>query len=370
MSERHFFIEAPSLSWWEWLKRKCFCNFLSPMEPRCISSTLAEKPIPKGATQTMPTKAKAEHAAEYSAFLQRYFYSSSASVQLAIPPTTLSVLLESQIVIGAEIRNSDKQLVGCVFDIYAGNVLDQPSGLVTWFCIHPSWRKKGIGSVLLFALYSFSQPRKIHWWRNDASLRSPLPPIWTEEHLVRPKYNTRTDILSPVQLQLFRVPLQSWKQEFKETWLKKNPAGLVLENPAETGNSATVGAASFPNRNPANFPNLFVQEVWEAKFSKTRFAAILIQPTYEIQRGPTEQSKKRYCEVIAYAWKDPPRTEYEQAVLLEKMLDQLPYDLIEIGTSFPHLDQGWTSIGQTSWSCIGLDPGIPVHRPILPLYCA
>jgi GNAT superfamily N-acetyltransferase len=164
------------------------------MEPRCISSALAGKPIPRGATQTMPQKAKADHAAEYSLFLQRYFYPSSANVQLAVPPTTLSVLLESQIVIGAEIRNSDKQLVGCVFDIYAGNVLDQPTGLVTWFCIHPSWRKKGIGSVLLFALYSFSQPRRIHWWRNDTSLRSPLPPIWSEEHLVRPKCSIRTDI--------------------------------------------------------------------------------------------------------------------------------------------------------------------------------
>jgi GNAT superfamily N-acetyltransferase len=356
------------------------------MEPRCISSTLAGKPIPKGATQTTPTKAKPEYAAEYSAFLHRYFYPSSAPVQLAIPPTTLSVLLESQIVIGAEIRNSDKQLVGCVFDIYAGNILGQTTGLVTWFCIHPSWRKKGIGSVLLFALYSFSQPRKIHWWRNDASLQSPLPPIWSEEHLVRPKYGIRTDILSPIQLQLFRSSLQSWKQGFKETWLKKNPAGLVLENPAETGNLATVGAASFPNGNTANIPNLFIQEVWEAKFSKTRFAAILIQPTYEIQQSPgatsasfsdriqreshSQSNKKRYCEIIAYAWKDPPRTEYEQAVLLEKMLDQLPYDLLEIGISFPHLDQGWTSVGQTSWTSIGLDPGIPVQRPILPLYCA
>jgi hypothetical protein len=112
--------------------------------------------------------------------------------------------------------------------------------------------------------------------------------------------------------------------------LKKNPAGLVMENPANTGNTAknenpaTVGAASFPNGNSANFPNLFIQEVWEAKFSKTRFAAILIQPTYEIQQSPernhreshSQSNKKRYCEIIAYAWKDPPRTEYEQAVLL------------------------------------------------------
>ena len=361
MSERHFFTEAPSVSWWEWLKRKCCCSFLSPQEPRWISSELAGKPIPKGSSQTYPSKAKAEHAAEYSLFLQRYFYSSSAPVQLAIPPTTLSVLLENQIVIGAEIRNADKQLIGCVFDIYAGNILDQPTGLVTWFCIHPSWRKKGLGSVLLFALYSFSQPRQIHWWRNDSSLQSPLPPVCSESHLVRPKYGIRTNVLSPTHLQLVRVPLQSWKQEFKTTWLKKNPAGLVLE--------------------AAENQTLFVQEVWEAKFSKTRFAAILIQPTYEIQQSPggisasfgkiqrdQNTAKKRYCEVIAYAWKDPPRTEYEQAVLLEKMLDQLPYDLFEIATSFPHLDQGWSPIGQTSWSCIGLDPGIPVQRPILPLY--
>jgi hypothetical protein len=352
MSERHFFNEAPSVSWWEWLKRKGLGSFLNFQEPRCISSDLAGKPIPKGLTQTSPTKAKAECATEYSIFLQRYFYPSSAPIELSIPPTTLSILLESQTVIGAEIRTPDKQLVGCVFDIYAGHLLGQPTGLVTWFCIHPSWRKRGLGSVLLFALYSFSQPRKIHWWRNDSSLQSPLPPVWTETHLVRPKYNIRTDILSPVHLQLVRVPLQSWKEQFKTTWLEKNPAGLVLENPAGS-------------------PPLYIQEVWEAKFSKTRVASILIQPTYEIQRTRDQQAvKKRYCEILAYAWKDAPRTEYEQAVLLEKMLDQLPYDLFEIQSTFPHLDHGWISSGQTSWSCIGLDPGNPVQKPILPLYCA
>jgi hypothetical protein len=350
MTERHFFSEAASLSWWEWLKRKSLSAFLNPAEPRCISSTLAKTPIPKSDFFSTPTRAKAEHAAEYSLFLQRHFYPSSTPVELSIPQTTLSILLETQLVIGAEIRDTDKSLIGCVFDIYAGHVQGQPSGLVSWFCIHPSWRKRGVGSVLLFALYSFSRPRQIHWWRNDGGLRSPLPPIWSDTHLVRPLYCMQTSIVSRADIALRRVSLLDWKQAFKETWLKKNPAGICLENPATDSTSSMVS----------------IQEVWEAKFSKTRSAAILIQPTYEIQR----QGKKRYCEIIAYAWRDEPKTEYEQAVLLERMLDHLPYDLIEITESFPHLEHGWKSIGQTSWSCIGLDPGNPVERPILPLWCA
>jgi GNAT superfamily N-acetyltransferase len=346
MTDRHFFSEAASLSWWEWLKRKSLFAFLNPAEPRCIPSELSKTPIPKLSAFSAPTRAKAENAAEYSLFLQRHFYPSSAPVELYIPQTTLSILLETQFAIGAEIRDADKNLVGCVFDMYAGHVQSQPTGLVSWFCIHPSWRKRGIGSVLLFALYSFSQPRQIHWWRNDGGLRSPLPPIWSDIHLVRPIYCMQTSIVLRADIAIHRAPLQEWKQSFKETWLKKNPAGICLENPA--------------NRLPS------IQEVWEARFSKTRVAAVLIQPTYEIQR----QGRKRYCEVIAYAWKDEPKTEYEQAVLLEKILDHLPYDLIEITESFPHLDHGWKSIGQTSWSCIGLDPGNPVQRPILPLWCA
>ena len=354
MSERHFFSEAATLTWWEWLKRKSLGTLLNSAAPRCISSKLAEKSIPKGMTKTVPICAKAEYAAEYSLFLQRYFYPSSAPIELCIPPTTLSILLETQLAIGAEIRDADKQLVGCVFDIYAGNVGGHPTGLVSWFCIHPSWRKKGIGTVLLFALYSFSQPRQIHWWRNDGGLRSPLPPIWSDIHLVRSRYCVQTNIISQMYLSIQRVPLQKWIHEFKKTWLKKNPAGICLENPAET-------------------PNVYIQEVWEAKFSKTRTAAILIQPTYEIQRQLEKGRnipKKQYCEVLAYAWKDEPNTEYEQAVLLERMLDQLPYDIFEIADSFPHLDHGWSPIGQTAWSCIGLDPGNPVQRPILPLWVA
>jgi GNAT superfamily N-acetyltransferase len=367
-TEQHFFSEAPHVSWWEWLKRKSLGVFLSPIEPRWISSNFAGNPIPKSITQTVPTKASPKNSAEYSQFLQRYFYPSSAPIELCIPATTLSMLLESQTVIGAEIRNTSKQLIGCVFDIYAGHILGKPTGLVTWFCIHPDWRKKGIGSVLLFALYKFSQPRKIHWWRNDMSLQSPLPPVYTELHLVRSKYCIQTSISSPKYVHLTRSSLQVWKEDFKQTWLKKNPAGLCLENPA------TLGASEFPNGNPAITGNttitgntaITLQEVWEAKFSKMRTVAILIQPTYEIQRN----QQIRYCEILAYAWKDEPKTEYEQAVLLERMLDQLPYERFEISISFPHLEHGWISTGQTSWSCIGLDPGNPVQRPLLPLCCA
>jgi hypothetical protein len=347
MPERHFFSEAASVSWWEWLMRKSLAPFLNPAKCSVLSSTLAKNPIPTCNTKTHPTRAKAENAAEYSQFLQRHFYPSSAPVELAIPHTTLSILLETQLAIGVELRDADKCLVGCVFDIYAGNILGQPTGLVSWFCIHPEWRQKGIGSVLLFALYSYSQPRQIHWWRNDIQLRSPLPPLWSEQHLVRSKNCIQTSITMQMQPTMVRVPLQPWKQEFKDIWLKKNPAGICLEN-------------------PANNPTVSIQEVWEAKFSKTRTAAICIQPTYEIQRT----TRKRYCEIIAYAWKDAPKTEYEQAVLLEKMLDHLPYDLFEIGETFPHLDHGWIPTGKTSWACIGFDPGNPVQRPVLPLWFA
>jgi GNAT superfamily N-acetyltransferase len=313
----------------------------TPTLPTYLPCKLANEPLQKSSAGTWPQKASAEKVAEYSRFLQLYFYPSGSTAELKIPTQVLEKGIHDGSMIGVEIRDTNGILIGLVFDLYAGKYGGQQMGLVTWMCVLPKWRQKGIGTDLLFALYYYSRPRSIHWWRNDGFIRSPLPPFWYEGKIFRKRQIQRTTIAGK-QLQVYKSSLSNWKSRIVEQWKLKNQFGFILDDSAY---SSTL------------------MEVWEAQISLTLFAGILIQPTFEKNRNTDEY----WCEIVAWAWSRPPANEYEQAQCLEKMLDHLPYTWVEAPIIMPHFEQDWKFGANSSWSCISLDYGSPVMRPVLSL---
>lgn len=330
MHEKHFFSDVASISWLSWAKRRFLWSTTN--EPKVLyDAPIESRALSISPCDTFPTKASSDKAKEYCDFLKKYFYGSEYDIVLDIPPQILSESLIKGDVIGVEIRDKDKVLIGCIFDIYAGNLQEESMGLVTWMCVAPLWRKRGIGSCLLYSLYYYCKPRRIHWWRNDGWLKSPLPPIYTENKIIRSCIKTEYNLQS-----LERVSIARWKQRIIEVWKKQNPSGLVLDN-------------------------ILRVSPWLECYELKNKAVIVIQPTFEVKK-----QRKSICEVIAWIFLDPSD---ENAVYLEEAINMLPYKYIEAPHVMPHTSEKWINAGSSSWSCIGLDPGI-IPRPLLPLFSA
>ena len=308
--QRRFFDMPPALSWTTWLKRHIW--------PSQEMKLIPNKPILQK-TSLKLSKTDPRNAQEYSTFLQ-YYFTQTPKGKLRLPPQ----LYKNLETIGAEVRDpTTNALIGIVFSIYMGMVLNTPVGLITWLCVHPDWRKKGIADLLLHAI-DFYAERPIHFFRNDGWLKSPLPPLWNEHRISRKRNHFRPSV------PLLRSPLALYIDQIKSAWLKANPTGIFLYEPNK----------------------LSLVEVW--KYQST---LLILQPTFE------EINQKRIAEILF--WVDSSQL-YKTTLVIETMIDSLPYDILEAPSIMPHLDSGWDYAGQSSWSVYGLDPGLPT-RPILSL---
>jgi hypothetical protein len=336
-----FFANAPVLSWTQWLLRQI--GFFQLANPSILSSILSTKleDLPASPTGIQPRKVSWKYAAEYTAFLATHFYPASSQIQLCIPATLLETWLKNGHVHGIEIRSKDlKTLVGLVFSTYAGLFQTQQVGCITWLCVHPSWRRTGMTNCLLRWIYTIGShvSRNLYLFRNDGWLKSIVPPIWSEQRICRKKRR-----ISIQQKDIVRVPYIKWRSQILNTWTRNNPNGLLFDDTA------------FDQR---------LIEVWEQQVAKDRYTILIVQPTFEVQRTTQEH----WCEILA--WIDSSssnQTEYEQAFYIEHLLDGLPYTWFESPSKMPHLDLGWKSGGISNWCAFGIDPGIPVLRPILSL---
>jgi hypothetical protein len=334
-THRHFFEDAPVLSWMTWGTRWIYGDAKDPSE---LPTHLLEQPIhsPTGVqpTPTQPTKSR-----EYSEFLRKYFYSASLPVALCVPPSVFEKELK-----GIELRDKDARLVGVVFCPYAGMYNGNSVGVITWLCVAPSWRGKGVTNCLLRSIYKRCQPQKYYLWRNDGWLKSRVPPIYSESRLVRKRQTLRTNITaSKHMIPIRRISLGSVRGHWAEFWRAQHPKGLFLDDQAW---------------------NTHYTEAWERKLSSTKSIVVFLQPTFEVQR----QTNESWAEILGYTVVGPSSltmSEYEIAQNIEAILDSTPYQWFEAPKSLPHLEQGWQSAGTTTWCIFGLDPGIPVMRDVL-----
>ena len=312
------FFDLPYyISWFTWIKRRILCR---PMEPKLINISL--EPIKLSSIGILPTKAKKSRAKDYTSFLSKYF---STSTHTYVYPEIFEYYLDNSLV-GVEICDKYGELVGTIFSWSCGSVQNTQAGLVTWFCVRPDMRKLGLGDSLLHALQVISHPQKIHFFRNDGWLKSPLPPLWTDYRVYRKRILRMTTAVH-------KVSLMSQRTKIYNSWKKNYPEGLILDDPKISP----------------------LVEVWEYK--KTGVLLIL-QQTFENEHS----TSKRWCEILYWVCDKS----YLSSICIEAIIDALPYEWIEAPVSMPRLDY-WTHGGQSSWSVHGLDPGSPVLRPILPL---
>jgi len=351
----HFFVHAPILPWSQWIWRRL--GFQSNQQPSLLTeTTLSKTALPESPTGISPQRAKAECAIEYSTFLATHFYSAESPIQLLVPHKFLQDSLEKGSIIGVEIRTRDGSIAGIMFCLYSGllkvQTVAESTGTITWHCVHPSWRKKGIPNALLRSIYIFTQPRNVYWFRNDGFLKPSVPPTWTEQRIQRKKGSIRV-IGSVTKHPHYskRVPHTKWQQQLKQSWLQQYPDGFLLDD------------LSFKYR---------LVEWWELTVRPGVYCIVVLQPTFEVQKnskGPTATTES-WCEVIAWYMTSQQITTYEFAQYIETTLDATPYTWFDAPNSMPHGETQWNQAGLSNWCAFGLDPGVPVQRPILSLCMA
>ena len=314
-----FFKDAPVLSWSTyWLRQ---FNPFSTAKPKLLTRTTIPNLDFSNVKQWSP-----EFVQEYADFLREHH---SPSVKLNIPAEILKLHLEEKLLGGAEYRTPQKQLVGVVVSRVMGNLNGHPCGLITWLCVHPAYRKQGIARKLLFAIEQFAKPITVFLFRNDGWLKSLLPPVYTQQRVMRP--------LRRITTQSYRISEERGRPEVMTYWTYTHPTGLVLSN-----------------------PNIPASAEYYRLQTHTTSVTLVIQPTFE------QQGARKGCEVLA--WVHSLGT--HAAPALEALLDTLPYDWVEAPADMPREDTNWTVCQPTSWCLYGYDPGTPVQRPILPLVCA
>jgi hypothetical protein len=315
MSIAHFFTDAPAISWQEWLKRKIFGgpNHMTILPPM-------KQPAPE-AIKMLPAR-----ASDYSKFLKQHFY--DGDIRLDIPPNLFENYLNN-LWIGAEVRIKG-EIIGLVVSQLLGTFQGQQTRLITWLCVRPDWRKKGITNKLLRSVYVFSEPTTIFWWRNDGWIKSPLPPVYTQTKITRQRQGSRVSSSYSRQRMVQQIPVERVKSEVIRDWTLTHPCGIVLDG--QDG----------------------LAEAYQYTLAK---CSIIVIPTFETTNGS-------WCEVLAWSCSDYNATQY-----IEEIISCLPYDWIEAPSDMPHMD-GWTTAGVTSWSVIGLDIGTANQVPILSLLSA
>jgi hypothetical protein len=333
-----FFQEAPVLSWRQWLIRRVAEWIQGPIEPSLTQSNhnLQSIQSPTGRPVQPIQPAECE---EVSRFLHTHFTNQSSPVKLIIPPPILAQHVQSGQWKGFALRTHKGALVGVVWCLYAGQWKETPVGLITWLCVEPSWRKRGVVNCLLRTVAKETLPWRIHLWRSDGWLQSPVPPIYTQIKLVRRSIQQRTNVRVGVRqdhtIQLHKGP---WPPIVIQSWKKRHPTGLCFQ-----GNA---------------FPTDLM--LWTRTIGST-ITYLVLQSTYEVDKTTGGQ----WCEVVHWCCTNDTQSSLEQAMNIEAILDQSPFAWFEAPDTCPHLDGAWSQAGQTSWSVFGLDPGIPVQRPVI-----
>jgi GNAT superfamily N-acetyltransferase len=169
-----FWTLTPNVSQWTLIEN----IWKDPQPPQLLD----DKPIDIAITlsegiKLQPTQSAS--ATEYSVFLEKQF-SKYSEWRLQLPPVLIADGISFQKWIGVEARTKEGHLIGIIFSIpfdkfYAPGFQDYPLtnlGLVDYFCIHPSWRKKGLGTRILHSLFAATKlvDRKAHVFASEGGL--------------------------------------------------------------------------------------------------------------------------------------------------------------------------------------------------------
>ena len=152
-----------------------------------------------------------QNAKAYSQFIASYFVTgaTTASVILDIPSEVIADGFIHRRWVGIEARDEANNLVGLIISKYI-NILYSSQfpvvplkecGLVDYFCVVPDWRRKGVGTALLFRLHELtrSQGRIAQIFaseggRGPLSIFSRIPSFIQDRYIWRQRNNARINL--------------------------------------------------------------------------------------------------------------------------------------------------------------------------------
>lgn len=313
-----FFQRVPAPTWKDWCLS--YLPFQSERPPSLLS--VCEAPPLRSPTGRSPSFAPAtlESARELSSFLGQHY---SADPALILPPRTLLDFLTHGHRF-AILRDHRGALVACCGQQVSKT--QQKEGLITWLCVAPAWRGKKVSHILFWFLYSHGPT--VNWFRNDALLKSPLPPVWQETVLAR----RPTQMRSP---QIQQIPLTPTLQKhLASIWMRTHPIGIVL------------------------YSDTPILECFAYRSRQTELY-VLAQPTFE--RHTTGETRGEILATISTGFQDA----YTESQICEQIVNMLPYEIVEAPSTMPHLDALWKKEGMRTWTVTGFHPGVPFRRPVL-----
>ena len=318
----HFWADAPHIPWTTWLYR-----FITKEEQSIqllpISDTMKPDSIPtfkNGSEIIKPTQLHAGKASQYCIFLRDYF-----GTQLKIPIETMRTYIESNHWIGAEITTNSGKLLALAISKDCGQLNGIPIGCISWLCVHPDYRKKGLPNILLRAVYSFSTqlpiPRYAQIFRKEG-----FPPIIP--HIMRESVYMRTPRKYGNRVHLREISGQSSSQH------SKNKMVWILQSEK-------------PDRECITFEYKINNLVYQ----------MTLQPTYEII------DNEYSAEIVGWSSNQTDHNNY----VFETMIDSLPFGTVYCSQPSLFLDSvGWKYMGSQGWYGFHIDPGFPLPTRIYP----
>jgi len=119
-----------------------------------VSNHLIQKKIPPGFSLRLANKEDIEQLPE---FWTRYFSDSTRCIvpllhiqKMASKSWTILVVVKDDIVVGSLVRR-------WITNLHTKQVLWKKAGIIDYFCIQPSYRKKGIGQLLLSTIHNLTE---------------------------------------------------------------------------------------------------------------------------------------------------------------------------------------------------------------------
>jgi len=149
-----------------------------------------------------------QNAKEYSQFISSYFViGTTASVTLDIPSEVISDGFIHKGWLGIEARDETNHLVGLIISKYIKILYSsefpfvplKECGIVDYFCVVPAWRKRGVGTALLFRLHEITRTRGriAHIFASEGgplSIFSRIPSFVKDRYIWRQRNNARINV--------------------------------------------------------------------------------------------------------------------------------------------------------------------------------
>jgi GNAT superfamily N-acetyltransferase len=245
-----------------------------------------------------------------------------------------------------EARDTDKTLIGIVLSksiqiLVSSSFLANPmqnTGLVDLFCIAPNWRRKGIGTAMLFTLHTVTaqQGRLAHIFSSEtATLFHKIPTFIRDTYYFREKVPQQPQVYESDNLDI----------GFETNIIITNP--LLKQILKHTPTTSLIGYTPGERTNITHY--IFDNGDYDEP------SHILIKPTYEVYHG------KHVGEVIAFWGESDASHEYDTYL---NSIDA--FDLFLVPSAFPRT-QGipWKKGSAFGYYAFQFHPGVFDMKRIL-----